>query len=257
MRLRIPALTGLSVVLLFSTASRWEPLPVRYPEGSVHGFLALRSLDGKLVAAGDLSQVIRAGVVTAHLKYNFKDGSVDDDTAVFTQNGHFRLVRDHHIQKGPSFKQSTDVTIEAATGQVTVRYMEDGKLKVDTSHMDLPPDICNGILINLAKNLSPRDPDTKFSYLAATPKPRLVHLSFKPDGAATFRSAGLRHNAQRYRIHVELGGVTGLIAPMIGKEPADSVVWVSGGAVPAFIKSESPLSLGGPQLRTELVDPVW
>lgn len=48
-----------------------------------------------------------------------------------------------------------------------------------------------------------------------------------------------------------------MIAPMIGKEPADSTVWVGAGEVPAFIKSESPLYLGGPLLRTELVGPIW
>ena len=48
-----------------------------------------------------------------------------------------------------------------------------------------------------------------------------------------------------------------MIAPLIGKEPPDAHVWVSAGEVPAFIRSEAPLYLGGPMLRTELVSPVW
>ena len=178
-------------------------------------------------------------------------------TAVYTQAGHFRLLRDHHLQKGPVFKQPTDVMINAQSGEVTVRYMQDGKLKVDSSHMDLPDDLSNGIILNLAKNLSPEIAETKISYLAATPKPRLIHLSLTPDGTDTFRSAGLRNKAQRYKVHIELGGFAGFIAPLIGKEPADSEVWVSAGQVPAFIKSENPLFVGGPLLRTELIGPVW
>ena len=247
----------LSFALSSFSLSSAEPVAVRFPEGSVHGYLALRSLDGKLLASGDLTQVLRGGQLTSRLVYRFKDGSIDDETAVFTQNGHFRLLHDHHIQKGPIFPKLTDLTIDTKTGEVTVRYMEDGKLKADRTHMDLPDDLANGILLDLAKNLSSETAETKVSYLAATPKPRIVHLSFKPDGVDSFRSAGLRNKAQKYRIHVELGGLSGVIAPMIGKEPADSVAWIGGGAVTAFIKSENPLYLGGPLLRTELIGPIW
>lgn len=259
MSVRLPVLTRVVFAVLVPTASvaNAEPVMVRFPEGSVHGYLALRSLDGKLLASGDLAQSVHGEQLTSRLVYRFKDGSIDDDTAVFTQNGHFHLVSDHHIQTGPSFPKPTDVNLETRSGEVTVRYMEDGKEKVDRSHIDLPDDLANGILLVLVKNLPVHTADTKLSYLAATPKPRLVHLSMREDGMDSFRSAGSRNIANRYRIHIELGGVTGLIAPMIGKEPADSLAWVSGKQVPAFIKSESPLYLGGPLLRTELVGPVW
>ena len=56
-------------------------------------------------------------------------------------------------------------------------------------------------------------------------------------------------------IHADLGGIMGLIAPLLGKSPADSYAWVSADEVPAFIRSESPLYLGGPILRTELISP--
>jgi hypothetical protein len=256
---RLPRLAGafLSALLAIDAVAGAAPVKVQYPEGSVHGYLALRSLDGQIIAAGDLNQTIRSGQLTCRLVYRFKDGSIDDESAVFTQNGHFRLVRDHLVQKGPSFPKPTDVTVEAKTGVVTVRYVEDGKLKVTTSHMELPEDLSNGILLVLVKNISSRNTETTLSYLAATPKPRIVHLSIKEDGTDIFSSAGIRSTAQRYRIHVDLGGIAGLIAPMIGKEPADSLAWVSAKEVPAFIKSESPLYLGGPLLRTELVGPVW
>ena len=247
----------LAVPLFVSAVSLAEPVTVRYPGGSVHGYLALRTLDGKLLAAGDLVQTIHGEQLTSHLVYRFKDGSIDDETAVFTQAGHFHLASDHHIQKGPSFPKPTDINIDTKTDEVTVSYMDDGKLKVDSSRMELPDDLSNGILIGLAQNLSPKTPATTISYLAVTPKPRIVHLVLTPDGMDAFRSAGRQSKAQRYRVHVELGCLSGMIAPLVGKEPADSIVWVGEGQVPAFIKSESPLYLGGPQLRTELVGPVW
>jgi hypothetical protein len=239
------------------TEAAAEPIPVRYVEGSVHGYLALRSLDGKLIAAGDLTQSVRNGLLTSRLTYRFKDGSIDDDTAVFTQNGYFRLVSDHRVQKGPAFPKPTDMMIKVKTGEVTVRYTDKGEEKVETTHMDLPDDLSNGILLDVVKNISAQAQETRISYVAATPKPRLVHLLVRSDGIERFRSAGRTNRAHRFKIHVDLGGIAGFIAPIIGKEPADSLAWVSADDVPAFIRSESPLSLEGPLFRTELVSPVW
>jgi hypothetical protein len=120
-----------------------ESIPVRYPEGTTHGFLALRTLEGKLLASGELTEVVHGYEVKSHLVFRFKDGSVDDDTAVFSQRGVFRLISDHHIQKGPSFPHPTNVLINAATGQVTVRYKDKDHEKVETDHLDLPPDLAN------------------------------------------------------------------------------------------------------------------
>src|SRR5436305_14190111 len=110
----------ISTILLQPGSLSAESIPVRYPEGTVHGFLALRTLEGKLLAAGNLTEVIQGNQVVSRLVFRFRDGSVDEDTTIFSQRGTFRLISDHHIQKGPSFPNPTDVLIEAATGQVTV-----------------------------------------------------------------------------------------------------------------------------------------
>lgn len=236
-----------------------EPVAVRYPEGSVHGFLVMRTPEGKLLASGDLTQVIHGTRAVSHLVFRFRDGSVDDETAVFSQRGTFRLISDHHIQRGPSFPQSTDVLVNASTGQVTVRYKDKDKEhdKVETAHLDLPPDVANGIILGILKNIPPDTEEMKLSYVAATPKPRLVHLSIKPQGEETFSAAGIRHKATRFKVKAELGGITGIIAPLIGKQPADTQVWVAGGEAPAFVKLEGPLYLGGPIWTIEMTSPVW
>jgi hypothetical protein len=234
-----------------------ESVAVRYQEGSVHGFLTLRTLEGKILAAGDLTQVVHGNRAVSHQVFRFRDGSVDDETAVFSQRGHFQLVSDHHIQKGPMFPHPTDVSINASTGQVTVRYKDKDQDKVETDHIDLPPDLANGLILEVLKNI-PRDtPETKVSYVAAAPKPRLVKLSITPQGEETFLVAGAHRKATRFRVKVELGGITGVIAPLVGKQPEDTDVWVAGGEAPAFVKLEGPLYVGGPIWRIEMTSPVW
>ena len=245
-------------ILLQPCLLRAESVAVRYVEGSIHGFLALRTMENKILAAGDLVQVVRGNRVTSRLVFRFKDGSVDDETSVFSQSGSFLLISDHHIQKGPAFPHPTDVWIRASTGQVTVNSTDDdGHAKVDTDHLELPPDVANGILLNILKNVRPDTKETKVSYVAATPKPRLVKLSITPQGEETFLIAGSHRKATRFVVRVELGGLTGVIAPLLGKQPADNNVWIAGGGAPAFVKLEGPLYLGGPILSIQMTSPVW
>jgi len=253
-----PVVRFLSIALLLQNGLlSADPVPVRYMEGSSHGFLALRTMQGKLMAEGDLIQVTQGDLVTSELVFRFKDGSVDSDTTVFSQHLHFRLISDHHIQKGPMFPKPTDIMINASTGQVTVRFKDKGEEKVETNHLDLPPDLANGVIFTLLKNISPETKETILSYAVATPKPQLVKLSISPQGEEMFSVAGLRQKAMRFTAKIKLGGLPGLFAAMLGKEPADTHMWVAGGKAPAFVRSDGPSYLGGPIWSIQMTSPEW
>jgi len=179
-------------------------------------------------------------------------------TVVFSQRRSFRVVSDHLLQKGPTFKHLMEVTINGSTGQITVRYTDDdGKEKAMTDRLKLPPDVANGMITTLLKNIRHDVPLTTFSMVAATPKPRLVKLLISPEGEDSFSVGSSSHKATRYDIKVDIGGVAGLVAPLVGKQPQDIHVWIIGGDAPAFVKLEGPLYLGGPIWRMELTSPVW
>ena len=255
--LRSCCLLAVLMVCLGLRASA-EPVAVRCVEDTLHGFLTLSSQDGKLLATGDLIQTTRGNRVTSRLVFRFKDGSVDDETTVFSERGSFRLIRDRHIQKGPFFPHPMDLEIDARSGEVTVRSTaKDGKEEVQTEHLDLPPDLANGLVLSIAKNLPPDAPETKLPFVVATPKLRLVTLRIVPGAEEPFSIAGSRRKAMRYDIKVELGGVTGLVAPLVGKQPPDSHVWILESEVPAFLRSQAPMFAGGPLWQTDLVSPAW
>ena len=65
-----------------------EPVPVRQPEGLIHGFLVLRALNGDSLATGELTQVANGDRVTTELVFRFKDGSIHEETSVFSQRAH-------------------------------------------------------------------------------------------------------------------------------------------------------------------------
>jgi hypothetical protein len=232
-------------------------VPVRHKEGLVHGFLALRTLQGEIIADGDLIQNVHGDVVTSRLVFHFKDGSLHDDTAVFSQHGAFRLLKEHLIQKGPAFEHPMEVMVDASVGRVTVRYTEDGKEKISTERLAFPPDTANGIILTLLKNIPPDTLETKLPFVIATPKPRVVKLAITPQGEEAFSTGEAHRKAIHYVIKVEIGGLSGAFASLLGKEPPDTHVWILEGEAPAFVKSEGPLAPGGPSWRIELVSPVW
>ena len=86
------------IVLLQTRELAAEQVSVRHTEGLQHGFLALRTLEGKILADGELTQVAEGDRVTSHLIFRFKDGSLYQEATVFSQRGTFRLWSDRVIQ---------------------------------------------------------------------------------------------------------------------------------------------------------------
>ena len=259
-RIRSVALLGLLTwaLLLPSPVLSQSPVAVRYREGLVHGFLVLRTLEGNVLADGEVTEVAHGDRVTSHLILRFKDGSINEDTTVFSERRTFRLVSDHLVQRGPTFKQSMDVLIDGSTGQVTVHYTDnDGKEKTVTDRLKLPADVSNGMLLTLLKNIRPDVRLTTLSMLAAAPKPRLVKLLISPEGEDSFSAGGFAYKATRYVVKVDIGGIAGVVAPFLGKQPEDTHVWILGGDAPSFVKLEGPLYPGGPIWRIELATPNW
>jgi hypothetical protein len=246
-------------LLLPGAALSQSPVAVRHTEGDVHGFLVLETLQGNTLAAGDVTQVVRGDRITSRLVFHFKDGSTYEEDVVFSQRHSFRLISDHLLQKGPAFNRSMEVLTDGSTGQITVHYSaDDGEQKAVADRLKLPPDIvASGMLMILLKNMRPDATQMTVSMVAATPKPRLVKLEISADGQDPFSVGGAGYNAARYVIKVNIGGVAGVVAPLVGKQPQDTRVWILGGDAPVFVKLEGPLYEGGPTWRIKLASPVW
>ena len=249
------------ILMLFwalQPTAKADPVLVRSVAGTIHGFLELRSEDGQVVASGDSFQVVRGNRVTSRTVFHFKDGSIDDETTVFSQRHTFQLISDHRIQKGPSFPHPTDVLINAETGEVTVHSTgKDGKEEVKTDHLDLPPDLANGLVPVMLQNLPSTAPVTTVSMVVVTPKPRLVKLVITNIGDDKCFVAGSSRRAIHYDIKVNLGGVAGVVAPIIGKAPPNIQIWTIGGDATTFARERGPLYPEGPMMTIQLASPSW
>jgi hypothetical protein len=98
--------------LLWQRPIAAAPVPVRFAEGSPHGFFVLSIPKDVLTAGGDLLQVGRDGEVSSRLVFHFRDGSVFDETVVFTQRNVFTLRSYHPVQRGPVFREDTEIPLD-------------------------------------------------------------------------------------------------------------------------------------------------
>lgn len=257
------ALSAIVLVGVLSVSARFarpdDPAPegiaVRYAEGTVHGFLDLRTSTGELLASGDLFQIPKDDGIESRLVFRFADSSLFEETASYTQHHVFALRSYHLVQRGPAFKNDIDASLAASGEYVVTAKSRDGKEKHYQGHLDVPADVSNGIVIVLLKNI-PRDESRTVHVVAFTPQPRLVGLELTPQGEERVLNGQGSETAVKFVLKPRLGSFVKFFARLAGKLPPDSHAWIVTHEVPMFVRFEGPL-YSGPVWRIDLSSPRW
>jgi hypothetical protein len=235
------------------------PVAVRFPEGIAHGFLLLRSLAGEIIGQGEMTQVVKEGdQVESHLVFTFKDGSLHDEKVIFSQQRVFMMLRYHLVQRGPSFPDQIEVSIDRNTAEYKVRSKagEDGKEEVLAGAFTLPQDVYNGIFVTILLNL-PKGASETVNFLAFTPAPEVIKLELNLMGEHTARIGDLSRKAIQYAFKPDIGTIREFLGKATGRLPANFHYdcWILDDEVPSFVQFEGPLQLMGPIMRIELLSP--
>ena len=95
-------------------------------------------------------------------------------------------------------------------GRWSVIHTDDeGERKMESERMELPDDLANGMVSTLLKNVRPEALPRSLSYVAATPKPRLVRLELATAPKDWFATGGRGRLAAHYIVKVDVGGLAG------------------------------------------------
>ena len=250
-----PLVLLLLSLVLTAAAAHAYPVRARLKQGVGHIFLLILDENGKTMATGESLQSVKNYTVTTRTTFHFRDGSIDDETTVFEQRVNLRVLSDDHLQRGPAFPHPMEIRIEAERGRVIVHDLESGK--TSTHDMKIPFDLANGIVTQVLQNLSPDAAETKVSYVLPTSKPRLATLVISRAGEGTYTLGGDRKTAKKLQLKVDLGGIAGVIAPIIGKEPKPTYVWMAGGEISMFIRIQTQFYEGAPLWTIQQTAPAW
>jgi hypothetical protein len=246
----------LVVALLGPRPSAAVPVSVRFAEGATRGFLTLRNVDGDRLASGELLQISRGNEVESRMVFRFTDGSVFDETVVFTQERVFTVQHYRLVRRGPAFPADTEITLARAsrTYRVTTTARSDGQPEMWEGTLDLPPDVYNGMVLTVLKNLPPKANAT-VHLVAFTPTPRLIPLELAPAGEEPVRIGDHTAPATRYVLRPKLGIWLTLLATLLGRVPPDAHAWILTDDVPAFVQFAGPLFPTGPVWLVTLASP--
>ena len=230
-------------------------VPVKYVEGTVHGFLELTTESGALLAHGDLLQMSRNGGISSRMVFHLANGSVFEESVSFTQRDVFTMQTYHLVQSGPAFDEDLDASI-SRTGSYVVRTKshKDGKEKEYEGSLNLPGDVYNGMVSMITKNISQQQ-STTVHIVAFMPEPKVIELELSPSGAQRVKFGKHEEAAVNFTIKPKLGFLLKVGAKLTGKMPPDSHVWIVTDDVPAFVRSEGPLYTG-PVWRIALTSPA-
>lgn len=249
--------TTIVAVLLLALPIGAAPVPVRYLEGTLHGFVVVRTANGSAVASGDLFQVNKGEDIQSRMVFRFKDGSIDDETVTYTQRRVFTMQSYQLVRNGPAFADDMEISLKrSGTYRVKTKGRKDGKVDVIDGRLDLHPDVYNGMVIVVVRNL-PEAAGGTVHFVAFTPKPRLMELQIIPESQEKVRVGEGIAKTTRYLLKPRLGWWLELAAKLLGKLPPDSHAWITHDAVAAFLRADEPLSESGPIYRIELTAPRW
>ncbi len=249
----------LVIAVLVNSPAHAAPVAVRFLEGVAHGYFIVRSLAGETLGQGELTQVLKdENLVESHVLIHFKNGSLYDEKVAFSQQRVFTMLRYHLIQRGPSFPDQVDVSIDRGTGEYKVRSPsgKDGKEKVLTGHFDLPNDVYNGMFVMVLKNLF-KEANATVNFLAFTPSPEAIQLQLRFIGERTVHIGDLSTKAKHYVLKPQIGKIRQFFGKLSGQLPADFHYdwWILTDEAPSFVQFEGPLQLMGSIVRIELVSP--
>jgi hypothetical protein len=248
----IRSTASLAVLFVWTAALDAAPVRVRFQEGVTRGFLAVRTPQGERIGHGELTQRPSGDEVHSRLVLQFKDGSVHDESTTYSQRGVFRLEAYKLTQRGPSFP-GAEVSFDRKSGRYQAKTHERIGSPEETAsgEFDMPIDLANGMALLLLKNLPPGERGTA-QMAAFLPKPRLLKMELGQEGEDRVVFAGNPRQANRFLVNLEIGGLTGVFASMIGKTPPDLRYWIAVGELPAFVRFEGAMYLNGPVWRVEM-----
>jgi len=250
-------LLGALAVLAASGLADAAPVPMRFPEGPAHGFVALSDpATDEVLAHGELIQWLERKVVVSRLVFRFTDGSLYDETVRFAQRPAFRLLSYALTQKGPSFPGTSKVEFDH-TGRYRAILKPPGEEeKRAEGKTDVPEDVSNGLTSVLLKNL--RQGESANTHLMTfLPEPLVLELELTPEGKDTYWVGSASSQATRFLVKPNVPGFKGVLASIVGKQPPEVRMWIAPEPAPVLVRFEGALFVDGPPWRIDLAAPRW
>ncbi len=82
-------------------------------------------------------------------------------------------------------------------------------------------------------------------------------MALSQEGTGSVRLGGATVPVTQYLAKLDVGGVAGIFASLIGKDPPDLRYWLVPGDVPVLVRFEGSMYLNGPTWRIQQATVEW
>ncbi len=253
------------VVLLLALAASCQQAPIVRPrledpsgspssrEGAAHGFPALRSIDGELLAQGEFLQHVEGDAIRRTIHYTFGPGHWVEESSSLRQDPEL-------VQEAWSWQEVRDGIVERRfeidfeSGTATAEKREDGRVKRWSAHLDLQPGVAfAGSAFSLAlgreRERLQRGEPVELQGVGFLPKPKAATLEVSYVGLERMTMGDRTVLGEHYVLHPKIPAIARLFV-----DPPDSNLWLTSPGPAAFLRWEGAMAeTDDPIVRVDLL----
>lgn len=227
---------ALALTVLLASAG---PIAVRVVPGALHGFPSLSDAAGNVIADGELSQELRGEVLLVHLRWSFGDGRRVEERAEFRVGAHLTQTRFTWVETAGEVEQRR-FEVDFSDGRaIAVTRNRKGEPEREEERLDLPDGRAftgYGTALAISQLELPAGGEEELTFVAFTPKPRIVRLGVRRNGEERIDAHGRSIRCDRFTLHPKIPFPVSLFAGA-----KDAHLWFTHGPPPALVRAEQNL----------------
>jgi hypothetical protein len=222
------------------SAEEAQPVKPRQVLGTLHGFPSMSDTSGQVIADGELTQERAGDRVRVRIRWAFADGRDVEERDEFQVDEILAQRRFSFVESRKETElRRFEVDFLAGTA-VAVTRNEKGEVEREESKLELPAGRAfAGYGTALAVSDLSLGPGAaaEISFVAFTPKPRVVTLKVTRDREEPLSVAGRSIPTDRYTLHAEIPFPASLFV-----SAKDAHLWFTHTPPPALVRAEQNLA---------------
>ncbi len=225
-------------LLLLLLAHPGAAVEVRSAPGALHGFPSMSDARGTVIADGELSQERRGDRLVVRARWVFRDGRRAEETDTFRTGTELVQERFAWVETLRGEEQRR-FEVDFGGGDARSSVLRGGRVEREEEKLDLPPGRSfAGYGAALAASQLPLEPgdEAELSFVAFTPRPRVVTLAVRHEAEEDVRAAGRRIACDRFTLHPKLPLP---VRPFV--RAPDAHLWFTRNAPRALVRAEQEL----------------
>jgi hypothetical protein len=222
------------------------------PEGEAHGFPALRTAAGEMLADGDFTQRLDDGRLEIRIRYDFGQDHWIEERSVIQQEPTLVQERWSWAEMRAGVLQRR-FELDFLTGRATAAKLEEGELQRWSEDVEVEPGrafagAAWALVLKSVRSRLLRGEKIEFQTVGFTPKPATAAVELSHAGLDRLAIAGRTLTGDRFRIHPKIPWFAKLFVDV-----PDSWIWLANPPPAAFLRFEGPLAEpGDPMVRVDL-----